>query len=117
MISLINQRAQANEELQQKILKEGQEAVQIDSHLNEPEVPTQVPSDSKMITEDNESSNEEDNDNADNNDITEEPQTQKIVELNFALGDFDDTNIALLEELGKEEDNNDEDEPDNDEDS
>lgn len=28
---------------------------------------------------------------------------QKVVELNFALGDFDDTNIALMEEEAKKD--------------
>jgi hypothetical protein len=93
--------AAANDELQQKILNEGPQSVQIDSHLHQPEPP--VSSEDKMDTvEDPEIEDISDNDEivADNN---SEQKIEKVVELNFALGDFDQSNIALLEELGKED--------------
>lgn len=40
---------------------------------------------------------------------------QRVVELNFALGDFDESKIALLEELGKEDSGDEDDDKEDDE--
>jgi hypothetical protein len=101
---------QANDELHQKILQEGPQSVQIDSHLHQPE--PAISGEDKMDTvDDNESEETSDNDDIVEEHSSEQQKTEKVVELNFALGDFDQSNIALLEELAKEE--NEEDSNDN----
>lgn len=77
--------AQANAILSEKISKEGQQAVQIDAALNQCQPDAMDASETSPKI-----------DNIDEHDQQEEPG--QVVELTFAVGDFDQSLVAQLEE-------------------
>ena len=81
---------QANKELEQTISVEGAETVQIDAHLHEDkaeEVAEEEGEDDVEEKEENEKQGEE----------------KRTVQLQFALGDFDGSALAVAEELQRKE--------------
>jgi len=81
---------QANKELEQTISVEGAETVQIDAHLHEDKA-------EEVAEEEGEDDEEEKEENEKQGD------EKRTVQLQFALGDFDGSALAVAEELQRKE--------------
>ena len=81
---------QANKELEQTISVEGAETVQIDAHLHE-----------DKAEEEAEEEGEDDVEEKEENE--KQGEEKRTVQLQFALGDFDGSALAVAEELQRKE--------------
>ena len=83
---------QANKELEQTISVDGAETVQIDAHLHEDKAEEEA---------EEEGEDEEEEEEEEKNE--KQGEVKRTVQLQFALGDFDGSALAVAEELQRKE--------------
>ena len=96
----------ANNELAERIEREGAQSVRIDGDISDPAV--QVDTDNKekkkVLIEEVSTDNPLDmNDDNDNEVISDSEEGKKIINFEFALGNFDNTIIAQMEDEKEKE--------------
>ena len=87
---------QANKELEQTISVEGAETVQIDAHLHEDKAEEEA-------EEEGEGEEEEKEEKEEKEENEKQGEVKRTVQLQFALGDFDGSALAVAEDLQRKE--------------